>query len=138
MPEITGVVNAVSSDGGGFKINDSWLNYSREGYEGTKPIRGQRITVKFNERADGRPGGWITGIDILDGGAVQQRPAGGGGGRGLPEQDRREIRRMSVLKAAADFAGRLSMSQAEGEKIKSADVLRIAESWLKWVEQKPD
>ena len=36
--------------------------------------------------------------------------------------------RLAVLKAAADFA-------VTRDEIKSADVLRIAESWLAWVER---
>jgi hypothetical protein len=36
--------------------------------------------------------------------------------------------RLAVLEAAAQFA-------ADRDEIKSADVLRIAESWLAWVER---
>jgi hypothetical protein len=57
---------------------------------------------------------------------VRQQRRGAGGGRSSTEP--RDIRRLSVLKAAAAFA-------AGRSDVKSADVLKIASVWLTWVEQ---
>jgi len=56
----------------------------------------------------------------------QQQRRGGGGGRSPAEL--REIRRLAVLKAAAEFG-------ASRPDMKSADVLCVAHRWLAWVEQ---
>ena len=46
----------------------------------------------------------------------------------------REIRRLTVLKAAAHFLGLMSQSR---EEVKSEHVLVLADRWLAWAEQCP-
>jgi hypothetical protein len=90
------------------------------------PKVGQRVNLQV-ERTD--RGIWIQSVEVLDGGQVHElpiQPRRGGGGRSAAEQ--RDIRRLSVLKAAAAFA-------AARPDVKSADVLSIAGRWLAWVEQ---
>jgi hypothetical protein len=73
---------------------------------------------------------WIQSVEVLDGGQIHQLPTPqrrGGGGRSPAEL--RDIRRLSVLEAAAAFA-------ASRPDLKSADVLSIAGRWLTWVEDK--
>lgn len=127
MTEVDGVVASVSQSGSGIQINGVWYNYSSRTPVTTKPIRGQHVKLTHDESR------WIQGLEILDGGAVQQRPGGGGPPRPrMTESERREVRRMNVLRTAADFAGRLSMSK---EGISSKDVIVIAEHWLEWLER---
>jgi hypothetical protein len=133
MAEITGVVSSVSQTGTGIQIDGKWFNYSRNNIISNKPIRGQRVTLDYDPKPDGSPGGWINSLEILDDGAVQQRPAGGGSRSRMTNEERREIRRMNILRTASDFAGRLSMTR---EGISSADVLKIADAWLAWLEKK--
>jgi hypothetical protein len=73
---------------------------------------------------ESRSGAWITGLVILDGGAVQfpRRAA-----KCRSQSDPRDARRLAVLKAAAAFG-------ASRPDVKSADVLTIADRWLAWVE----
>jgi hypothetical protein len=51
-------------------------------------------------------------------------------GPGRSPAELRDIRRLSVLKAASAFA-------ASRPDMKSADVVVVAERWLAWVEAKP-
>jgi hypothetical protein len=92
------------------------------------PKVGQRVTLQV-ERTEGR-GIWIQSVEVLDGGQIhdlpQQQRRGGGGGRSPAEL--RDVRRLSVLKAAAAFG-------ASRPDVKSADVLKNADLWLTWVER---
>lgn len=132
MTDLTGVVSAVSSTGTGIQVNGAWYSYSSRTPVPEKPVRGHRVRLDSDPYPDGRPGGFIKSLEILDGGAVQQLPSKGGGRPGMTPEERREIKRMNILRTAADFAGRTSMSSSE--PIKSSDVLKIADAWLKWLE----
>ena len=127
---VTGVISAISAAGTGIQINGEWLNYSRSVQIENKPIKGQRVTVEYEPAEwNGRPQKWIHSVEILDGGAVQQRPSGGGN-RGRPIEERREILRQTALKAATEFCS--AMAQVK-EGVKSNDVLTIADSFLAWL-----
>jgi hypothetical protein len=67
---------------------------------------------------------------VLDDGKVHELPVqqrrGGSGGRSPAEL--REIRRLTVLKAAAAFC-------ASRPDVKSSEVVRVADRWLAWLEQ---
>src|SRR5690348_13761773 len=114
---VTGLVERISEKGTGVKVNGEWCTASQYA---TPPIEipkaGQRVTLTV-ERTD--RGIWIQSVEVLDAGQIHQLPTPqrrGGGGR--PPAELREIRRLTVLKAAAGFgAGR--------PDIKSADVLAI-------------
>jgi hypothetical protein len=127
---VSGLVERISEKGTGIKVGGEWCNasqYVTPPLEMPKP--GQRVNLQV-ERTD--RGIWIQSIEVLDGGQIHQLPVqprrGGGGGRSPAEQ--RDIRRLSVLKAAAAFG-------ASRPELKSADVLTLADRWIAWVEQ-PD
>ena len=131
MSTHNGIVKGVSATG--FVIGEDWFNYpTNYPADRAKPIRGQRVNVTYKAKSEGRPGGWIEDVEILDGGAVQQKPSGGGR-PGRPPEERREIIRQSVLKAAVEFAGHIMMSSPTQERISSTDVLKIADRWVEWV-----
>ena len=69
-------------------------------------------------------------MTILDGGAIQGRP-GGGGRPGRSPEEVRSIERQAMVKAAAEFA-------ASRPDMKAADVLRVAQAWYEWVHERTD
>lgn len=133
MAEITGVINSVSQSGSGFKIGDDWFNYSNRVAIANKPVRGQRVTVTYDEQPGPDGGGprWIAAVTILDNGTIAQRIGGGGRPPRSPEETR-SIIRQSVLRSAAIFCAGV----AGGQVVPSTDVLKIAEAWIEWVERK--
>lgn len=128
LESVTGLVEQINAKGTGIKVAGQWLNVSQYHALAELPKLGQRANVQV-ARTD--RGLWIQGIEVLDGGQIHQLlpqvPRRGGGGRSPSEQS--DIRRLSVLKAAASFA-------AARPDLKSADVLAIAGRWLQWVEDK--
>jgi len=128
---VTGVVSAVSASGTGIQINNEWFNYSSRIQIETKPIRGQKVTLQFEpQEYNGRINRWIQAVEILDGGAVQQRPGGGGAPRGRPVDERREIMRQTALKAATEFSAAKAQVQ---EGVTSQAVLQIADLFYAWL-----
>ena len=101
-----GVVEATNERG--LKLNGDWLNVSK-----FKPLelpsRGSMVRVTVDAK------GFLSAIDVLDDAtpAVSRQPD--------------LSPRLAVLQAAAAFG-------ASRPDLKSADVLRIAESWLAWVQ----
>lgn len=128
LETVTGLVERVSDRGTGIKVNGEWCNASQYVQPPLEmPTAGQRVNLQV-ERTD--RGIWVQSIEVLDGGQTHQLPQQqrrGGSGRSPAEL--RDIRRLSVLKAAAAFA-------ASRSDVKSADVLVIAGRWLAWVEDK--
>lgn len=129
---VTGLVERVNDKGTGIKVSGEWCNASQ--YV-TPPIEipnaGQRVNLQV-ERTD--RGIWIQAVEVLDGGQVHQLavPQRRGGGNQRSPAELRDIRRLAVLKAAAGFG-------ASRQDMKSADVLKVAEAWLNWVERvQPD
>jgi hypothetical protein len=90
----------------GIKLEGEWRNVSK-----FRPVALPEVGRVVRAEVDAK--GFITSIEHLDG-----APA--------PGRDQR-ISRLTVLKAAAHFA-------AARSDIKSADVLRIADAWLAWVD----
>ena len=125
---VSGLVEQVNQNRTGIKVGGQWLNISQYHALAEIPTPGQRVDVQVEKT---ERGGWIQSLEVLDGGKVhqlplQQRRGGGGGGRSPAEL--REIRRLTALKAAAEFA-------ASRPDLKSGDVLTLADRFLSWVEQ---
>src|SRR5258708_26211415 len=124
---VTGLVERINDKGTGVKVNGEWLNISAYHALAELPKAGQRVEVQV-ERTD--RGIWIKSVEVLDNGQLHALPVqprrGGSGGRSLAEQ--RDIRRLAVLKAAAAFG-------ASRPDLKSADVLKLGDRWVAWVEQ---
>jgi CHAD domain-containing protein len=110
--QVEGLVEATNPTG--LKIAGAWVNVSRF-KPVTIPDTGAYVRVDVDSR------GYIRDLDVL-------KPAASASSSGTPTERDERIARLAVLKAAATFA-------AERVDIKSADVLRIAESWLRWVER---
>lgn len=129
---ISGVVEARNERG--IRVCGEWHNVSK-----FKPLELPDVGAQVALGLD--PKGYITTLEVLD---VERKATDCGfrsGGKlatsvgNFPQQCPRAdshrdqtITRLSVLKSAAAFA-------ANREDIKSADVLRIAASWLAWIEQ---
>ena len=101
----------------GVKVGGEWHNVSRFHPVGM-PDRGARVRLELDNK------GFIRSLQILE-------AAANAGASTMTARDR-EIRRMAVLKAAANFLG--LMSQAR-EEVKSDHVLLLADRWLAWVEE---
>ena len=81
------------------------------------PDRGARVRLDLDNK------GFIRSLQILD-------AADTAGASTMTTRDR-EIRRMAVLKAAANFLGLMSQCR---EEVKSDHVLLLADRWLAWLE----
>jgi hypothetical protein len=108
---VEGIVEATNERG--IRIDGEWLNVSK-----FRPVPlpdvGAVVRIKV------QPKGYINSLEIIK--ATVEPPTS------VTDRDARETRisRLAVLKAAAAFG-------ASRPDCKSADVLRIAESWLAWV-----
>jgi len=96
-------------NGKGIKLDGEWRNVSK-----FRPVELPDVGARVRAEVDDK--GFLKSIDVLDGAATTSS-----------SRDER-ITRLTVLKAAANFA-------ATRDDVKSADVLRIAESWLAWVDR---
>ena len=93
----------------GIKLDGEWLNRSK-----FRPIELPDVGTRVRAEVDQK--GYLKSIDVLNETAT-------------PTSSREiTITRLAVLKAAAHFA-------ADRADIKSADVLRIADCWLAWVQR---
>jgi len=111
MSEFEGTVEARNERG--IKVRGEWCNVSKFNVIHELPEIGDQVLVDVD------PKGFLKGWNLLEEPAAQTS--------GPSDRDER-IARLTVLKAAAHFsAGRAD--------IRSADVLRIAESWLAWVQE---
>jgi hypothetical protein len=124
LETVSGLVEQVNAKGTGIKVAGQWLN-SSQFHAVTLPQAGQRVDVQV-ERTD--RGVWIQAVDVLDSGTIRPVPQQPRRGGGRSPAELREIRRLSVLKAAAAFG-------ASRPDLKSGDVLKIADGWLAWVEK---
>jgi hypothetical protein len=95
----------------GIKVRGEWCNVSKFNVIHELPEVGDQVLVDVDTK------GFLKGWNLLE-----DEPAA----QASSSCDER-ITRLTVLKAAAHFA-------ADRADIKSADVLRIADCWLKWVE----
>jgi hypothetical protein len=118
----SGRVAAVNPKGLRLDGHESWFNISRFATDVVLPERGETVTVVV----DGK--GFLRAIQPLDGpgatnGSHDPTPASAPGAIGTKD---RTITRLAVLKAAAAFA-------ASRPEASSADVLKVAEAWERWV-----
>lgn len=113
------VVEGIVEDANerGIKVGGEWRNVSKF-HPVDLPDRGTRVRLELDSK------GFIRALHILD---AASRP-----GASTTTTRDREIRRMAVLKAAANFLG--LMGQAR-EDVKSDHVLLLADRWLAWVEE---
>jgi hypothetical protein len=109
---VEGVVEAANPKG--IKINGDWFNVSQ-----FRPVALPEVGVVV--RLEVQPKGFIKALEVVKAVAESTTPAV------LSNKDER-ISRLAVLKAAAGFG-------ASRPDLKSADVLRIADAWLEWVER---
>ena len=116
---VSGIVSAVNPKGIKLSPQDEWFNLSKYGTdEIVLPARGTSVTVSLDR------GGFIRAISPADGSVVTNgAPRAHGASTG---QKDRTITRLAVLKAAAEYV-------ASKPESKSADVLKIAASWERWV-----
>jgi hypothetical protein len=112
---VEGIVDSANDRG--VKVGGEWRNVSRF-HPVDLPDRGARVRLALDHK------GFIRSLQILE-------AAANAGASTMTTRDR-EIRRMAVLKAAANFLG--LMSQAR-EEVKSDHVLLLADRWLAWVEE---
>jgi hypothetical protein len=106
--QVEGVVEATNRTG--LKIGGAWVNVSQ-----FHPLELPDVGAHVRLEVDAK--GFIRELEVLDSATT---PAV------LSDRDER-ITRLAVLKAAAAFG-------ASRPDLKSADVLKIADSWLAWVE----
>lgn len=95
----------------GIKVNGDWFTISK-----FRPVEVPSIGVRVRLSVDDK--GFISGLEVVQ--PASESPA--------VVSREQTIARLAVLKAAAYFS-------AARSDIKSADVLTIAERWLKWVEE---
>ena len=125
LEAITSLVERINEKGTGIKVNGEWVNASQYVDPPIEmPKVGQRVNLQV-ERTD--RGIWIQSVEVLDDGQIHELPQQRRGG-GRSQAELRDIRRLSVLKAAAAFG-------ASRPDVKSGDVLKIADTWIAWVEK---
>lgn len=107
---VEGVVDARNERG--IRVAGEWRNLSK-----FRPLELPDTGATVRLGLD--PKGFINTVEVLEAEAKSTR-------EDVESSRDRQIARLSVLKSAAAFA-------AGRADIKSADVLRIADSWLAWV-----
>lgn len=120
----TGIVAAVNLKGLRLDGHEDWFNVSRFAPGVVLPERGQTVTVAVDSK------GFLRSCELV---GAPARIAGGSSEptSSAPSTKDRTITRLAVLKAAAEFG-------ASRPELKSGDVLRIAESWERWVNRGDD
>src|SRR5438067_11231135 len=118
VEQVEGVVQSANERGVHLQGEQDWRNYSRWADKPSEsPGRGARVRLGL----DGS--GFVREFRVL----------GGAPSAGAPAANReRIITRLSVLRSAATFCGGYAQAR---EEVRSSDVLRIAEAWLKWVSE---
>jgi hypothetical protein len=118
----TGRVVSVNPKGLKLDGHDDWYNVSKFATDVILPERGEMVTVVV----DGK--GFLRAVQSIDGppatNGTSHAPA-------APSAKDRTITRLAVLKAAAEFS-------AARPSLKSGEVLKIAESWERWVVRSDD
>lgn len=122
---ITGRVVCVNPKGFKLEGHDDWLNWSRYATSPVAPEKGETITVVVDKQGFVRH---VEGSVATNGHAPARIDAQGRSGG--TDKDR-TITRLACLKAAADFA-------SSRHDLKSGEVLRIAESFERWVNRPAD
>lgn len=117
--QFTGRVVSVNPKGLKLEGHDDWLNCSKFATDLVLPERGETVTCTLDKA------GFLRCVELVDGSALP-RIAGGSDAPSTPSAKDRTITRLAVLKAAAEFSASKELSS-------SADVLKIAASWERWV-----
>jgi hypothetical protein len=117
--QLTGRVVSVNEKGLKFEGAGAWINVSKYAVGVTLPERGQEVTVTLDTA------GFLRAVQLADGSAPGVVPAPHAASTMVQQKDR-TITRLAVLKAAAEYAASKPQSS-------SADVLKIAASWERWV-----
>ena len=119
----TGRVASVNPKGIKLDGHSEWLNFSKFAVGIVTPERGDTVSVTVDKA------GFVRSVTLLDG----PLPVAGGSdaARPVPTDKNRTITRLAVLKAAAEFG-------ASRKDLKSGEVLKIAESWERWVLRSDD
>jgi hypothetical protein len=113
---VTGRVASVNPKGVRLEDHADWFNCSRFASDIMPPMRGQTVTLTLDRQ------GFVRAVATS--GGPQQQPAQG---RHEPQGQRdTTITRLACLKAAAEFG-------ASRQQLNSGDVLKIAQSWERWV-----
>ena len=114
----TGRVVSVNPKGLKLEGHDTWVNFSKFAVGIVAPERGDTVSVTVDKA------GFVRSVTLLD----SPLPVAGGSdaARPVPTDKDRTITRLAVLKAAAEFG-------AARPGLKSGEVLKIAESWERWV-----
>jgi hypothetical protein len=116
---VTGTVEAVNERG--VKINGAWMNVSRFATDLVSPVAGQAVALTLDKA------GFIRAVAVVD---PAPQPVGGASDApprmAAPNTRDRSITRLAVLKAASEYSASKPTSS-------STDVLKIAESWERWV-----
>jgi hypothetical protein len=115
---VSGIVRSVNEKGLKLEGHDEWLNVSKFAVGVVLPERGAVVTCTLDK------GGFLRAVAAADG-AVLSPPRTGAPGAASGTRDR-TITRLAVLKAAAEYAASKPQSA-------SADVLKIAACWERWV-----
>ena len=117
---VMGVVRSVNEKGLKLEGHESWFNVSRFAVGVVLPERGAAVTVTLDKAGFLRAVAPSDGIAPVRGGSdFIAQPA-------APSTKDRTITRLAILKAAAEFG-------AARPSLKSGDVLKIAESFERWV-----
>jgi hypothetical protein len=118
-----GRVVAVNERGLKFEGCETWANVSKFAVGVVLPSRGDTVSVTFDRS------GFIRSITPVEG-TMQNgtAPKPGLAPNSVAMTRDRTITRLAVLKAAAEFA-------AGRADLKSGDVLKVADTWVSWVER---
>ncbi|MFL5862895.1 MAG: hypothetical protein ACJ780_19320 [Solirubrobacteraceae bacterium] len=121
---VSGTVAAVNPKGVKLSPQDEWFNVSKYATDVTLPERGESVTLTLDKA------GFVRSCLPADGAVIAPSARAATLAQGAPSPaptcKDRTITRLAVLKAAAEY----SASKPES---KSGDVLKIAESWERWV-----
>jgi len=115
----SGIVRSVNDKGLKLEGFDSWFNVSKYAQDVTLPERGSCVTVTLDSS------GFIRRVDAADGSLPSAAPHSAPSSAQSSQRER-TITRLAILKAAAEFG-------AARPSLKSGDVLKIAESFERWV-----
>lgn len=116
---VSGIVRSVNDKGLKLEGHENWLNLSKWAVDCTLPERGQHVTCTLDKS------GFLRAVAASDGSPVLP-VRGASDAPAAPSTKDRTITRLAVLKAAAEF----SASKASST---SADVLKVAACWERWV-----
>jgi len=117
LETISGAVEQINSKGTGIKVLGEWLNVSQYHTITPMPVSGQVVGAHV-ELTDKGP--WSNSLRLIGAAAPSSTTS--------PSRDR-EIRRLACLKAAATFCG----GKALNTDVKTADVLKVAEAFERWI-----